>query len=170
MITVARHHHHHAAVHRGGRCSEGIQTLRGKDARRGSGGRFCYWRHATRFRQIRRAGNGGHSGPPERPRPHGRLYERGGLPENRRDGLRHFLEPLAAQAVAEGRDLGPPARGARNLHRLRPRRRARQGGGPRSGVCHEGYRSCFYRRLENGAWVDAESRSYDPDAVYGGKA
>jgi phosphoribosyl-AMP cyclohydrolase len=38
------------------------------------------------------------------------------------------------------------------------------------GVCHDGYRSCFYRRLENGAWVTAESRSYDPDAVYGGKA
>jgi len=37
------------------------------------------------------------------------------------------------------------------------------------GVCHEGYESCFFRRLENGEWVEAEARSYDPDAVYGGK-
>jgi len=38
------------------------------------------------------------------------------------------------------------------------------------GVCHEGYQSCFFRRLENGAWQVAEERTYDPDAVYGGKA
>ena len=35
------------------------------------------------------------------------------------------------------------------------------------GVCHEGYRSCFYRRLENGDWVESEARAYDPAAVYG---
>ena len=38
------------------------------------------------------------------------------------------------------------------------------------GVCHAGYESCFYRRLDNGAWVEAEARRYDPDAVYGGKS
>jgi len=38
------------------------------------------------------------------------------------------------------------------------------------GVCHEGYRSCFFRRLENGEWKIGEERSYDPAAVYGGKA
>lgn len=38
------------------------------------------------------------------------------------------------------------------------------------GVCHDGYQSCFYRRFENGAWVEAEARAYDPNAVYGGKA
>ncbi len=38
------------------------------------------------------------------------------------------------------------------------------------GVCHEGYQSCFFRRLENGGWQVAEPRTYDPDAVYGGKA
>jgi phosphoribosyl-AMP cyclohydrolase len=38
------------------------------------------------------------------------------------------------------------------------------------GVCHEGYRSCFFRRLENGEWTVAEERTYDPHAVYGGKA
>jgi phosphoribosyl-AMP cyclohydrolase len=38
------------------------------------------------------------------------------------------------------------------------------------GVCHEGYESCFFRRLESGAWQVAEERTYDPDAVYGGKA
>jgi phosphoribosyl-AMP cyclohydrolase len=37
------------------------------------------------------------------------------------------------------------------------------------GVCHEGYQSCFFRRLENGAWVESEPRTYDPAAVYGGK-
>jgi len=37
------------------------------------------------------------------------------------------------------------------------------------GVCHEGYQSCFFRRLENGEWNISEPRAYDPDAVYGGK-
>jgi hypothetical protein len=36
------------------------------------------------------------------------------------------------------------------------------------GVCHEGYQSCFYRRLENGSWNVTEERAYDPSAVYGG--
>ena len=35
------------------------------------------------------------------------------------------------------------------------------------GVCHEGYASCFFRRLEDGAWVESEARTYDPNAVYG---
>jgi phosphoribosyl-AMP cyclohydrolase len=42
------------------------------------------------------------------------------------------------------------------------------------GVCHEGYESCFFRRLENGEWKIAEERAYDPAGVYpdtpGGKA
>jgi len=38
------------------------------------------------------------------------------------------------------------------------------------GVCHEGYRSCFFRRLENGEWTVSEERTYDPAAVYGGQA
>jgi len=38
------------------------------------------------------------------------------------------------------------------------------------GVCHNGYRSCFYRRLEDGAWTESEPRAYDPAAVYGGPA
>ena len=37
------------------------------------------------------------------------------------------------------------------------------------GVCHNGYQSCFYRRLEHGQWVESEARTYDPDAVYGSK-
>jgi phosphoribosyl-AMP cyclohydrolase len=37
------------------------------------------------------------------------------------------------------------------------------------GVCHEGYQSCFFRRLENGGWVVTDERAYDPGAVYGGK-
>ncbi len=38
------------------------------------------------------------------------------------------------------------------------------------GVCHEGYQSCFFRTLKGGAWVESEERTYDPSAVYGGKA
>ena len=34
------------------------------------------------------------------------------------------------------------------------------------GVCHEGYESCFFRHLENGAWVTSETRTFDPNAVY----
>ena len=37
------------------------------------------------------------------------------------------------------------------------------------GVCHHGYQSCFYRRLEDGSWVESEARTYDPEAVYGSK-
>ena len=37
------------------------------------------------------------------------------------------------------------------------------------GVCHEGYQSCFFRRLENGQWNVTEPQTYDPQAVYGGK-
>jgi phosphoribosyl-AMP cyclohydrolase len=35
------------------------------------------------------------------------------------------------------------------------------------GVCHEGYRSCFFRRLEDGQWTVADERTYDPAAIYG---
>ena len=36
------------------------------------------------------------------------------------------------------------------------------------GVCHAGYQSCFYRSLQNGAWVETETQTFDPNAVYGG--
>ena len=36
------------------------------------------------------------------------------------------------------------------------------------GVCHEGYRSCFFRRLEaGGSAAVVEERTFDPMAVYG---
>ena len=38
------------------------------------------------------------------------------------------------------------------------------------GVCHEGYASCFFRKLEDGAWRETEARSFDPAAVYGVKS
>jgi phosphoribosyl-AMP cyclohydrolase len=38
------------------------------------------------------------------------------------------------------------------------------------GVCHNGYQSCFYRRLDGDRWVETEPRAYDPDAVYGAKS
>ena len=37
------------------------------------------------------------------------------------------------------------------------------------GVCHEGYRSCFFRRLdEKGDANIVEERAFDPNTVYGG--
>ena len=36
------------------------------------------------------------------------------------------------------------------------------------GVCHNGYQSCFYRKLDAAEWVESEPRTYDPNAVYGG--
>ena len=38
------------------------------------------------------------------------------------------------------------------------------------GVCHDGYESCFYRRLDDAGWTIAEDRAYDPNVVYGSKA
>ena len=35
------------------------------------------------------------------------------------------------------------------------------------GVCHEGYQSCFFRKLADGQWVECEKPTYDPKAVYG---
>jgi phosphoribosyl-AMP cyclohydrolase len=36
------------------------------------------------------------------------------------------------------------------------------------GVCHEGYRSCFFRKLEaDGTGKITEARSFAPEAVYG---
>ena len=37
------------------------------------------------------------------------------------------------------------------------------------GVCHEGYESCFFRKLEGSDWVVTDQKVYDPSAVYGGK-
>ena len=34
------------------------------------------------------------------------------------------------------------------------------------GVCHEGYESCFFRRLDGKAWRESEAQTYDPKAVY----
>ena len=66
-----------------------------------------------------------------RPRPDGRLHERGELPQDGRDRQRGVLQPLAQQAVAQGRDVRPQAGGQGNLDRLRSRRRAAQSGGAR---------------------------------------
>jgi len=35
------------------------------------------------------------------------------------------------------------------------------------GVCHEGYESCFFRKLDDGEWRVGEDRAYDPGSVYG---
>jgi len=38
------------------------------------------------------------------------------------------------------------------------------------GVCHEGYESCFFRRLENGQWQECDAKTYDPTTFYGSKS
>jgi phosphoribosyl-AMP cyclohydrolase len=35
------------------------------------------------------------------------------------------------------------------------------------GVCHEGYESCFFRKLEGNEWKVSEPQTYNPNAVYG---
>jgi phosphoribosyl-AMP cyclohydrolase len=38
------------------------------------------------------------------------------------------------------------------------------------GACHEGYRSCFFRKLdEQGAWQVVAEKVFDPDEVYKAK-
>jgi len=34
------------------------------------------------------------------------------------------------------------------------------------GTCHNGYQSCFYRRVRDGGLVEAEPRAFDPETVY----
>jgi phosphoribosyl-AMP cyclohydrolase len=34
-------------------------------------------------------------------------------------------------------------------------------------ACHTGKRSCFFRRLEDGEWVDVGEQVFDPEEVYG---
>lgn len=33
-------------------------------------------------------------------------------------------------------------------------------------ACHEGYKSCFFRRLERGEWQTVAQRVFDPKTVY----
>ena len=35
------------------------------------------------------------------------------------------------------------------------------------GVCHNGYQSCFYRKLDGDQWIETEKQTYDPKATYG---
>ena len=35
------------------------------------------------------------------------------------------------------------------------------------GVCHEGYESCFFKRLQGEAWQVVDQPAFDPKAVYG---
>jgi len=38
------------------------------------------------------------------------------------------------------------------------------------GVCHQGYETCFCRRLVDGQWTECEERAFEPEKVYGGQA
>ena len=35
------------------------------------------------------------------------------------------------------------------------------------GVCHEGYESCFFRKLDGDDWKITDQQTYDPNKVYG---
>lgn len=37
------------------------------------------------------------------------------------------------------------------------------------GACHTGYRTCFFRRLENHAWKEVGRKLFNPAKVYGKK-
>src|SRR5919199_1600721 len=37
------------------------------------------------------------------------------------------------------------------------------------GVCHNGYESCFYRRLTGDHWEEQETKVYNTEEVYGAK-
>lgn len=37
-------------------------------------------------------------------------------------------------------------------------------------ACHEGYESCFFRRLEDDKWKVVDTPTYDPAVIYGGRA
>ncbi len=41
---------------------------------------------------------------------------------------------------------------------------------PKGPVCHMGYMSCFYRKLEEDSLKVVEEKLYDPEEVYGKKA
>ncbi len=34
------------------------------------------------------------------------------------------------------------------------------------GACHTGFRSCFYRRYEDGCWIEDGERAFEPEEVY----
>ena len=38
------------------------------------------------------------------------------------------------------------------------------------GTCHEGYRTCFFRRIEGDRMIETEPRAFDPKAVYSAAA
>jgi len=37
------------------------------------------------------------------------------------------------------------------------------------GACHEGYRSCFFRKWADGSWAVDGKKIFDPDKIYGHK-
>jgi phosphoribosyl-AMP cyclohydrolase len=45
--------------------------------------------------------------------------------------------------------------------------KVRQHGGA---ACHEGYRSCFYRKADGDRWSNVGTRVFDPEDVYKGSA
>ena len=82
-------------------------------------------------------------------------------------GQTHFYSRSRQYALAQGGDFGPHAAGRVGLARLR-RRRALHQGAAVGGACHEGYRSCFFRRVgDSGAIEVAAEPVFDAAKVYG---
>ncbi|MBU0761541.1 MAG: phosphoribosyl-AMP cyclohydrolase [Candidatus Altiarchaeota archaeon] len=39
----------------------------------------------------------------------------------------------------------------------------------KGGACHKGYRTCFYRKIQDGKTVEVEEKLFNPDEIYGKK-
>ena len=95
--------------------------------------------------------------------PDGRLHERRSFGEDARNRLRHLFQPVAQPLVGEGRKL----RASLKVHDvlvdcdLDTLLIVAEQLGP--GTCHNGYHSCFYRRIQGGELVEAEPRAFDPE-------
>ena len=98
-----------------------------------------------------------------------RIHEPRGARADAEDRLRHVLQPLAQEAVDQGRDQRPEAACCASCASIATWTRcwcaSELDGGA---VCHEGYRSCFFRRIDRDgeAKVVAE-RVFTPEELYG---
>ena len=119
------------------------------------------------LRKARRARARGHTGCRERRSADGGFHERHGAREDEGIRLRHLLQPLAEDALDEGRNIGQQARGPADSRGLR------RGYGPREGqaawrrkVCHTGTRgTCFNKTHSQARPAERIAAGFDRAAV-----
>ena len=114
-LPIARHHHHHHAPRDGWSSDCSIKPKWKGRPPAVPAGFFIVARMNLDFQKSDGLVTAVIQDHAYRPRPHGRLHERGGLPHDRGDRLRHLLQPLAAEALAQGRKLRPPPGGQGDL-------------------------------------------------------